>query len=351
MWGGGGPATLEVGIMGHVNRGLRVVEGGAAVRPRRWPLEAAYEHFRLERQGNLLSQSTLDLYDNMVLPFLAWAGEEGAGRFEELDVARLRIYRARLASEPGRRGRPLEARTIFDSHRALLTFFRWACAEGYAVDARILELKRPQLPDKEPTIYHLGRLQEILAACNPGLPQEALAVRILVGSGVRASELCGLALVGPDRLPDLMTDSLSRGRVERVRWDGGAKGRKSRRVPITPKLAGAIKRYEARQRREVHHPALLISEHGQPYGRWGVDDMMDRLQRRAGFRVHAHAFRHTFATVATKLGWNFEHLRAAMGHADYKVLQRYVRLATERDLGPRAGWLEFILANPALNWP
>lgn len=42
---------------------------------------------------------------------------------------------------------------------------------------------------------------------------------------------------------------------------------------------------------------------------------MDRLQRRVGFRVHAHAFRHTYATVATKLGWNFEHLRAAMGHA------------------------------------
>ena len=30
----------------------------------------------------------------------------------------------------------------------------------------------------------------------------------------------------------------------------------------------------------------------------------------------------------TKLGWNFEHLRAAMGHAEYKELQRYVRLAT-----------------------
>jgi site-specific recombinase XerD len=76
--------------------------------------------------------------------------------------------------------------------------------------------------------------------------------------------------------------------------------------------------------------------------------MMDRLQRRVGFRVHAHASRHTFATVATKLGWNLEHLRAAMGHADYKVLQRYVKLATERDLGTRKDWIEFVLENPAL---
>ena len=62
--------------------------------------------------------------------------------------------------------------------------------------------------------------------------------------------------------------------------------------------------------------------------------MMDRLQERVGFRVHAHGFRHTFATVGTKLGWNLERLRAAMGHEDYMTPQRYVRLATERDLGP-----------------
>jgi site-specific recombinase XerD len=81
-----------------------------------------------------------------------------------------------------------------------------------------------------------------------------------------------------------------------------------------------------------------------------VDAIMDRLQRRVGFRVHAHAFRHTFATVATKLGWNFEHLRAAMGHAEYKELQRYVKLATERDLGSRRDWLDFIVENPATDW-
>jgi site-specific recombinase XerD len=157
--------------------------------------------------------------------------------------------------------------------------------------------------------------------------------------------------VGPDGLSDVMTDSMTRGRVElRVRWDGGAKGLKTRRVPISPKLAAAVKRYEGRHRPEVEHGALLINEHGRPYSRWGIDSMTDRLQRRVGFRVHAHAFRHSFATVETKLGWNFEHLRAAMGHADYKELQRYVRLATERDLGSRRDWLDFIVANPATDW-
>lgn len=154
--------------------------------------------------------------------------------------------------------------------------------------------------------------------------QAGRAVRILVGSGVRESKLCGLAVAGPDGLPDLMLDSLQRGRVElRVRWDGGAKGTKSRRVPVTPKLASAIKRYEGRYRRDVEYPNLLINRLGQPYRRFGIDAMMDRLQPRVGFRVHAHGFRHTFATVATQLGWNLEHVRAAMDTGGTSAFTNY----------------------------
>lgn len=43
------------------------------------------------------------------------------------------------------------------------------------------------------------------------------------------------------------------------------------------------------------------------------------------------------------MGWNFERLRAAMGHADYNMLQKYVRLATARDLGRKTEWADFIL--------
>jgi hypothetical protein len=67
-----------------------------------------------------------------------------------------------------------------------MPFLRWARAEGYAVDPRLLELKRPRVPNKEPTVYHIAQLQQILAACNPRLPQEALAVRLLGGYGSRS---------------------------------------------------------------------------------------------------------------------------------------------------------------------
>jgi integrase len=37
----------------------------------------------------------------------------------------------------------------------------------------------------------------VLAACNPAVPTEDLVVRILVGSGLRRAEICGLAVMGP----------------------------------------------------------------------------------------------------------------------------------------------------------
>ena len=150
-----------------------------------------------------------------------------------------------------------------------MTFLRWAEDEGYAVDPRMRRLKAPRVPLKEATVLHIAQLRDVLAGCNPERPQEELIVRILVGSGVRAAELCGLAVRGPDGLPDLMLDSLDRGRVElRVRWDAGAKGKKSRRVPITAKLAAAIKRYEARHRDPGEAGAKTVSVRAQ---QWSVD--------------------------------------------------------------------------------
>jgi site-specific recombinase XerD len=327
---------------------LRVIQG-TAVERRTTPLEEAYAHFRLDRQGLPVSPATLRLYEHTIGRFLRWVRTEHPEirRFEDLDVMVVREYRAYLASRPGLRGKQIQPETLSGADRALRTFFRWATAEGYAVAPRILQLQKVRVPWKEPTLFHVAQLRKILAACNPRMPQEEVAVRLLVGAGVRRAELCGLAVEGPDGLPDLNLESLDRGVVElRVRGEAGAKGMRARRVPVSPKLGAAVKRYVARDRRDVHFSNLLINDDRRPYGIWGIDALMDRLTERVEFRIHAHAFRHTFATVATQLGWNFERLRAAMGHEDYATLQRYVRLAMERDLGKLEDWTEFVAEPP-----
>jgi integrase len=126
------------------------------------------------------------------VPFFEWLHRTHpeVERFEDLDVSVLRLYRAEQATRTSEKtGRPLEAATVLDSHRLLMTFLRWAAEEDYPVDPRILKLKAPKVPLKEPTIYHIAQVRQILGSCDAKLPQEEVAVRILVGSGVRASEL------------------------------------------------------------------------------------------------------------------------------------------------------------------
>lgn len=191
------PAARDAAPMPRAPRRRSTVAPSPA-RRRQPPIRTAYEHFRLERQGALVSRSTLDFYDAMVVPFLTWLDGEGVERFEHMGVEHARLYRARLASTPGRHGRPLQPDTLHGSHRAIGTFLRWACKEGYGIDSRILELPAPRIPEKEPTVYHIAQVRKLLAACNVAVPTEDLIVRVLVGSGIRRAEVCGLSVTAPD---------------------------------------------------------------------------------------------------------------------------------------------------------
>ena len=102
--------------MSPVRPQLSVLSGGVAAptSPPRGQLVVAYEHFRLERQGDLVSENTLEYYDNQVRPFLTWAAESGVRRFADLDV--VVIYRAQEAERIGKHGRKLRPHSVLDSH-------------------------------------------------------------------------------------------------------------------------------------------------------------------------------------------------------------------------------------------
>ena len=104
--------------------------------------------------------------------------------------------------------------------RNLRTFFRWSTEGGYTIHPRLLTLLRVGAPWKEPTLFHVRQLTEVLRACDAARPHEALMVRLMIGSGVRRAELAGLCTVGPTGLPDLMADLLDHGVAElRVRGE------------------------------------------------------------------------------------------------------------------------------------
>jgi site-specific recombinase XerD len=305
----------------------------------------AVDLFILERRADKKQPSTIRYYRQQLGLFCAWLTHQDVPGDGPQDVSKALIlaYRLHLQERGHTRlaGQPLQHTTLVASQRALRTFFAWADEEGYVIDGRILKLRKTRVPQKDATVYTLTQMDAILAAC--ASPTEELAIRLLVGTGVRLSEAVGVCLRGPDGLPDLETDNLGRGCATlRVRWDAGAKGLKTRRTPVAVPLMKAIRRYELRERPHVTAPQLLITRRCEPYKTWGLDSVMDRLQERVGFHVHAHAFRHTWASVMVQSGWSLEHVRSFIGHTDYTTLHRYVRLATERDLGDLDRWSQLI---------
>jgi hypothetical protein len=96
---------------------------------------AAFDEFRLDRQGELDSLRTLEFYDDRIGQFLAWLAEERpeVRRMQDLDVGVVREYRAYVSGRLKRSGRPIRPKTAAES-QALMAFLKWAKAEGYEVE-------------------------------------------------------------------------------------------------------------------------------------------------------------------------------------------------------------------------
>jgi site-specific recombinase XerC len=324
---------------------LRVLPGGPGPAPRS-RFRDAYDWFRTEKQGDLVSRATLSYYDYQVLPLLTWLEEAHPEvlDFPDLGTDHLRSYRSHLTERDKKHGGTLQPESLLTSHKAIRTFLRWIKVNhrGVEMDPGLFELRKPRQPKKDALLFDISQLRTILGSCED-MTEEAV-VRLAVGAGLREAELCGVCIKGPDGSPDLIPDPVEPGRwLIRVRWDAGAKGKKTRYVPISAKLAGFVKRYIATSRpSEVPYQEILISRLGRPFTTEGVKSLMERLKRRVGFRVHAHALRHTYATASVQVDVNLEKLRAAMGHEEYDSLLRYVKLASQRSLGAVKDWAEFI---------
>ncbi len=179
---------------------------------------------------------------------------------------------------------------------------------------------------------------------------DQVVVCLLLGTGLRASELLGL---------DLGSRETAQGDVS-VRVVG--KGGKPRTVPTPPPLPELIDTYEAS--RAVRFPAwtpalshpLLVGPSAaatatKAGGRRLTTGQLDYLLRQvlagAGLAnrrpagANAHAFRHTYGTLLAAEGTPVADLRGLMGHASLATTQGYID-SVARDRQAAAA------ANPAL---
>jgi site-specific recombinase XerD len=272
--------------------------------PREYRLKDLASEWMLDLQVLDRSQRTLDWYRQKIDAYFARGGAESLEDFTAYEVKR---YVVELQD------RGLAPNTVHGCFQVLRGFANWANGQDYPIDPALLRLRAPKLPQVEMESYSPAERDAIVDAASPAWAR--LAVAILLGTGVRISELCAI------RLDDFEDD----GQQSFLKIRRG-KGAKFRRVPVSHKLRREIVRYLNRSRPEAEDDHLLLLSDGRPLQGDSCARMLHRLGRRVGLRVHAHKFRHTFATTYLRNGGDIERLRKILGHSTYAMVMRYVHL-------------------------
>jgi site-specific recombinase XerD len=215
--------------------------------------------------------------------------------------------------------RGLAPNTIHGFFEVVRAFANWALREGFPVDPAVIRLRPPKVPQTELETYTAAQQEAMLAAAAPGWP--VLAVQILLGTGMRVGELANLGVDDYEGDGDVGFLKVRRG-----------KGAKFRRVPLSARLRREVDRYLSRHRIESQTSRLLIRIDGEPVRKVTIGYLLKRIKLRVGFKVHAHKFRHTFATEYLRNGGDIERLRRILGHTSYVMVMRYLHL-DKGDLG------------------
>ncbi len=186
------------------------------------------------------SPRTLEWYRQKLDTYLARGGAVSLDEFSAFEVKR---YVVELQD------RSLAPNTVHGCFQVLRSFANWSHAQGYPIDPALLRLRAPKLPQVEMESYTQAQLDAILD-CAP-CPWARLAMQILLGTGVRISELCAV-------LVDDFEDDGERSFIKIRR----GKGAKFRRVPVTPRLRREIVRYLNRYRPRSGADQVLLLRDG-----------------------------------------------------------------------------------------
>ncbi|EST55368.1 integrase [Brevibacillus panacihumi W25] len=147
-----------------------------------------------------------------------------------------------------------------------------------------------------------------------------LIVWLLLYTGVRVSELCGIQLSDLDYLTNTL----------RVTGKGG----KYREIPLRPDLVDLIKEYIRTVRQENKHrdsPYLLLSQRAEKMHKDAVNTLLEGLEKQLGFKLYPHKFRHTFCSRLLKRGVPLTTVSKLAGHAHIQTTAHYYINTSRQD--------------------
>jgi integrase/recombinase XerD len=259
--------------------------------------------------------------------FASWCEEAGI-ELEALSQATLRRYSDHLHTRAARRGERLSTGAVHTYLMRVKAFLSWCSREDFediVSEKLAARLALPTMPQNVLQIFTPEQYKALSDACaheyyEPCIHRDRAILAVLLDTGIRASELCGLTL---EMVFFFEEDSF-------LRVCG--KGRKQREVGIGVRCRKLLRVYITRWRKA--HKAerhVFVNRMGRPMTPSGLNTILDRLQAWSGItgvRVSCHTFRHTFSCMFLLQGGDLYKLSRLLGHTSVRVTERYVQAIT-----------------------
>lgn len=187
-------------------------------------------------------------------------------------------------------------------------YFYWV----FKVEIDLSDLPYPRKEEKLPEILSVEEVQKIFSV-NKNFKHQAI-ISLLYGCGLRVSEVINLKI----------TDVDSSRMVINIRC---AKGNKDRQIMMGQDLLSLLRNYF----KEFSPKEFLFNgQRGLQYSESSINQFLKYYARKSGIskNVHAHKFRHSFATHLVDAGTDMSIIQKLMGHNNIKTTQHYAKIST-----------------------
>jgi site-specific recombinase XerD len=233
-------------------------------------------------------------------------------------------HRPRYATHPlvQPKQQTLSSHSVNCYARGLRVFFSWLTREEIIPANPFAKVQIPRPTRKIIATFseeQLGRLLSVINTQTPVGQRDYTIILLLLDSGLRVSELCGL-------------------KMEDVRLDEGlvkvlGKGNKERLIPIGRLVQKLMWHYIGRFRPAPAMPRvtnLFLTDEGYPLSKDRVGNLVKDYGLKAGLtgvRCSPHTFRHTAAVTFLRSGGDVFSLQRLLGHSSLEMTRRYCQLA------------------------
>ena len=299
-------------------------------------LRATVVDYLLDCKSQNLSDQTIGWYEYKLRYFTEWCEQKGITEVEDIAIKHIQHYVVELGNSESYHhiGKQRSTYTTRGYAQVIKSFIHWCGSEGMQDEFNWQRIKMPKVAKRIIRTFTPEMLERLLQAASnepqPWLKARDLAIlHLLFDTGIRATELCTLRLDGLHLDPDDPYISVI------------GKGDKEREVgPLSVETQRVLRRY-LRTRPKVNSDMLILGAKWLPLTKWGLDKVIERLERWAGpehfvgVRVSAHTFRHTFAVMKLREGMDLIRISRLMGHNSLAITENYLKDFQQREARKR----------------